>query len=116
MQNIRQPAEWEKHRATWLAWPFDRELWQENTDAAQAEFTALCQAIGWNQSEDLEILVPAKFLPEAQFALAGLPVRFHAMNYGDIWLRDTAPIFVKNHSHLLQAQSFAFNGLSLIHI
>jgi agmatine deiminase len=110
MQNIRQPAEWEKHRATWLAWPFDRELWQENTESAQAEFTALCQAIAWNQSENLEILVPAKFLPEAKSALAALPVRFHSLNYGDIWLRDTAPIFVKNHSQHLQAQSFAFNG------
>ncbi len=107
--SFRQPAEWQKHRACWTAWPSHAELWQENLASAQAEFTALCHEIG--QSENLEILVPNQEQHKlAEKALAGLPVRFHSIPFGDIWLRDTSAIFVKNPQGALSTVRFAFNG------
>src|SRR4029077_11106378 len=36
--------------------------------------------------------------------------RFHRVPFGDIWLRDTAPIFVKNAHGELATARFGFNG------
>jgi agmatine deiminase len=118
MSNYRQPAEWEKHSACWLAWPSHAELWQEDLEKAQAEFTALAHAIcDWDPAtrqalgERLEVLVPDERAQlAAERALGHLPVRFHRIPFGDIWLRDTAPIFVRDEKGSLAAASFAFNG------
>jgi agmatine deiminase len=113
-----QPAEWASHASVFLAWPSHADLWRENLPAAQAEFAKLCQGIadvdpssGKARGESLEILVfddAAKV--QAQMALSGLPVRFHAIPFGDIWLRDTAPIFLTNAKGDLACAKFVFNG------
>lgn len=113
-----QPAEWENHDACWLAWPSDGSLWQEELKSAQSEFTALCRAIadldpkdGQRKGEQLEILVPdQRNLALAQAALQGTSARFHLIPFGDIWLRDTGPIFTKSTDGSLTASRFRFNG------
>jgi agmatine deiminase len=110
---VRQPAEWDRHSACWLAWPGHGHLWRSNLGLAQAEFAALCLAIAEDGGETLDILVPDdKAQTEARRALAALggQVRFHRVPVGDIWLRDTAPIFVKGPSGALGAACFRFNG------
>jgi len=113
---FRQPAEWELHRACWLAWPSHADLWQEDLPVVQAEFTALCRAIadpgtGKAPQEKLEILVCDNGgRAAAAGALGDLPVRFHQIPFGDIWLRDTAPIFVTSPQGDLAATRFCFNG------
>jgi agmatine deiminase len=111
------PAEWERHRAVWTAWPCDRELWGDDIEAAQVEFTLLCRAIAGGGSvaglepELLEILVADDLAErEAATALAGLKARFHRIPYGDIWLRDTAPIFATGDDGEVAAICFRFNG------
>lgn len=103
------PAEWEAHEACWLAWPSHEDLWKENLVAAQREFIELCQVIG--KSEKLEILASEQdSLQEAKDALVDLPIQFHLIPFGDIWLRDTAPIFLKSRSGRLKPACFKFNG------
>jgi agmatine deiminase len=59
----------------------------------------------------LEILVPDEAQQTlASQALAGLPVHFHLIRFGDIWLRDTAPIFLTNSRGGLATVRFRFNG------
>jgi agmatine deiminase len=107
--NFHQPAEWEKHSACWLAWPSAAHLWEENLRPAQAEFTALCKAIG--SSEKLNVLVPTKEArQDANKALTGLPVTFWDIPFGDIWLRDTAPLWLKAANGALATVRFGFNG------
>ena len=116
--HYRFPAEWEKHSSVWLAWPSHAELWQDNLPFAQEEFTALCKAIvdldhasGKARGESIDLLVPTKEArARATEALAGLPVRFHEIPFGDIWLRDTAPLFVQTPTGKLATASFKFNG------
>jgi agmatine deiminase len=115
---FQQPAEWEPHRACWLAFPSHVELWEENLPVVQAEFVELCRAIadvnpltGEARGEQLEILV----LDQAGQAiaserLAGIPARFHIVPFGDIWLRDTGPIFLTNRCDDLATVRFGFNG------
>ena len=115
---FRVPAEWEPHRGVWLAWPCARDLWQENLDSAQTEFAALCQAIAdvdWTSGrvhgDALFILVPdEKTRAEASQKLKGLPVEFFLIPYGDIWLRDTAPVFATTAAGDWAAIQFKFNG------
>ena len=110
---VHQPAEWDRHSACWLAWPCHGHLWRENLAPAQGEFAALCQAIAGDGGETLEILVQdALAETEARAALAPVigQVRFHRVPVGDIWLRDTAPIFVKDGAGRLHAACFRFNG------
>jgi agmatine deiminase len=112
LPRVFQPAEWAPHDACWLAWPWDASLWEDNLLPAQEEFTALCRAIQSGGGERLEVLVPDAHHHEiAAKALAGLNVKFHHIPVGDIWLRDTAPIFVHEPEHkTVHAHVFAFNG------
>lgn len=113
-----QPAEWATHSTCWLAWPSHGELWQESLIPAQNEFVELCKAIAnvdpetkLPRGENLEILVPTvQARTQAEHALKGLPVTFHAIPFGDIWLRDTAPLFLSNSSGKLASLKFKFNG------
>ena len=113
-----QPAEWTEHSSCWLAWPSHGELWQEALEPAQTEFTALCQAIvnldpatKKARGESLHILVPTEAArAAAEKALAELPVQFHSIPFGDIWLRDTAPLFLTNAQGKVASVKFKFNG------
>jgi agmatine deiminase len=111
--DVLQPAEWDRHSACWLAWPSHGHLWQEQLVPAQAEFAALCRAVAEDGGEALDLLVPdAAVETEVRAVLAPVlgQVRFHHVPVGDIWLRDTAPIFVKACAGSLQAACFRFNG------
>lgn len=111
----RLPAEWERHEACWLAWPSHAELWEPVLQRAREQFVALCRAItkpsGEKAGEQLEILVPNDTqLALAEQAMEGLHARFHRIPFGDIWLRDTGPLFCKRPDGWLVAACFAFNG------
>jgi agmatine deiminase len=103
------PAEWDSHRATWLAWPHDRELWGEELEPVVAEFVALCRVIA-DGGERIELMVHESIDDgPARALLDGLDVGFHAGRYGDIWLRDTAPVFVYRGVRI-EGVAFRFNG------
>jgi agmatine deiminase len=113
-----QPAEWQPHQACWLAFPSPPEWQGELLVAARAEFAELCRAIadpdpisGAAQGEQLEILVQdADMQAVAAAQLQGIPARFHQISYGDLWLRDIGPIFLKNAQGELATVRFQFNG------
>lgn len=110
------PAEWEKHEAVWLAWPSHEDLWQENLNAAQDEFVELCKNIcDHSQGEHLNILIPfesARIQAQEKLSkhLKASDFSFHNIPFGDIWLRDTSCIFLKNKDSQKASISFGFNG------
>jgi agmatine deiminase len=104
----RMPAEWEPHRATWLAWPHDEEFWGDAFAAAKTELVSLCLALA--EGDVLEMLVRDEGTrAEASAALAGIDVEFHRIQYDDIWMRDIGPVFVRA-GDTLEAVRFRFNG------
>ena len=104
----RQPAEWMRHKATWTAWPSHPELWEDNLEPARAEVAALIRAIA--AGERVELLVAnAAAEASARAMMAGLDVGFHRQKFGDIWLRDTAPLFLSSAAGPAAA-AFRFNG------
>ncbi len=108
LTSYRQPAEWQPHSACWLAFPSHRDLWLDQLDIVQTEFVALARAIA--QSEPLEILVLEDTIELAKQLLGDLQVRFHLIPFGDIWMRDITPIYIKNLDGKLGALKFKWNG------
>ena len=112
------PAEWAPHTAVWTAWPHDREQWLEGVEAPQRALMAMVSAIvdldggGHPRGERVELLVRNSTDEAAARALLGPAARgveFHQMAYGDVWLRDTGPIFVTRDGELSAAR-FRFDG------
>ncbi len=103
------PAEWAPHRAMWVGWPSHGELWKEAFEHAKDEVEALVRALAGPGREQVKLMVGAdEALPEAQARLAGVEnVTVVPARFGDIWLRDTGPIFGE---HSETANAFAFNG------
>jgi agmatine deiminase len=106
---FRMPAEWDPHLSTWLAWPSDANLWREDLGPARESFGALVSAIALD--EPVEVLVPdASQEALAREALPSTRVRFHRVPFGDIWLRDIAPIFLVDDRGATATLVCRFNG------
>lgn len=109
--SLHPPAEWALHAAIWTAWPADEELWLEDLAPAQAEVAGMIRALtapgpDGRPGDKVKLLVLG---PEALLS-AEKAIGDHAeiiqARYGDIWLRDTGPIFWSNDRCAL----FTFNG------
>jgi len=101
------PAEWSPHRAIWVGFPSHAELWQDDLAAAQAEVGALVRALAEAGGERVRLLVAgdkaAKAAGELLSGVAGVTITSGV--FGDVWLRDTGPIFFAD-----RAVGFRFNG------
>jgi agmatine deiminase len=105
----RQPAEWEPHDACWLAWPSHPDEWPGALDGARRAVAEMAAALV--RGERVEMLVlPGESEESARRALEGVSVRFHAIPFGDVWLRDTGPIFLAGAGGELGAACFGWNG------
>jgi agmatine deiminase len=109
------PAEWEPHQAMWLGFPSHEELWQEDLSPAQAEVAALARALCEVGGEHVKLLVMGdQAQSAASLHLADIKnLEIVAGRFGDIWLRDTGPIFVSQKDEALgvqRAQPIAFNN------
>jgi len=93
----------------WVGWPSHGELWEDNLAPAQAEVEALVRALAGPGRERVRLLIGK------DEALAGARDRFDGVagvevvpgRFGDLWLRDTGPIFGAGSA---PAVAFRFNG------
>lgn len=109
---FHMPAEWATHRACWLAFPYLDDEWRGRSAEAQVEHAALIRAIATEGGEAVELLVRDDAVEARARALIGpLPnVRYHRMEYGDSWTRDTAPIVLLDAAGHGASVRFRFNG------
>ncbi|WP_420472341.1 agmatine deiminase family protein [Brevundimonas sp. FT23042] len=103
------PAEWSPHRAMWVGWPSHGELWEDNLEPAQAEVEALVRALAGPGREQVRLMVgKPEALDDARARFADVEaVEVIDGRFGDIWLRDTGPIFGAGSA---RAAAFRFNG------
>jgi agmatine deiminase len=109
--NIQVPAEWSAHRALWLGFPSHEDLWAEDLAPAQAEAAALARALAGPGGETVRLMVCGAAAEAAARALLAdvAGVDLVQGRFGDIWLRDTGPIFVRRDGES-RAVGFRFNG------
>jgi agmatine deiminase len=105
------PAEWSPHRALWLGFPSHAELWEDNLAPAQAEAAALAKALAGPGGERVRLLVCGDDAEAAARRLldGAAGVELVRGQFGDIWLRDTGPIFLADGETAIAA-GFRFNG------
>lgn len=106
MTRITPPAEWAPHAAVWIGFPSHADLWQEDLEPARDEVVAFARAVHADGRGERVILVAA----DAEAGLAAERLAPFAQvvvePFGDIWLRDTAPILLADG----EARDFDFNG------
>ncbi|HEX8569460.1 MAG TPA: agmatine deiminase family protein [Caulobacteraceae bacterium] len=104
------PAEWAPHRAMWVGFPSREDLWLDDLAPAQAEVAALARMLAGPGEERVRLLVMGD---EAEAAarrlLEDAPVEIVRGLFGDIWLRDTGPIYLRQDNDI-RAVGFRFNG------
>lgn len=90
------PAEWRRHRATWLSWPKDPETWPNRVPRVQEIFLEMMAALAPGEivnllvdDEDTEISVRGR----CTFHGAG-NIQFHRILTVDSWIRDYGPNFI----------------------
>lgn len=105
------PAEWSPHRAMWLGYPSHPDLWDEDLELAREEVAALALALAGPGRERVRLLIHgAEALADAQRRLGPVSgVELTPGRFGDIWLRDTGPIFARRRDRDV-ACAFRFNG------
>ena len=105
------PSEWSTHSAMWIGFPSHAELWQEDLDAAQQEVAALARALAGPGEERVRLMVCGEAGHAAAQALVGdvAGVEIVRGRFGDVWLRDTGPIFAQQDDAIV-GQAFRFNG------
>lgn len=100
IQSIVVPAEWAPQSAIWTAWPADPEEWDGNLDAPRADVAGLVRALAAHGNR-VRLLANGREAEETATAAVGSVAEIVPARYGDIWLRDTGPIFAHGPDGLM---------------
>ncbi len=102
------PAEWAPQKAIWTAWPADPNEWNGDLRAPRKDVTALVHALA--DHNRVRVLVNgAEAQASAEVAIGDVADLLPA-KYGDIWLRDTGPIFARTQNNQPVALRFQTNS------
>jgi len=111
---LRMPAEWEPHRATWIAWPHHEPDWPGKFAAIPWVYAEIVRALA--KHEPVEILcqsddaqASAQAAIEAHGIMTG-HVRLHTVPTDRVWLRDSAPTGVLQAPGRVVLVDWAFNA------
>lgn len=89
---ISVPAEWAPQEAIWTAWPADPEEWNHDLDSPRRDVAGLVRALA-EYGNRVRLLVNGAEAEATATAAVGSLAEIIPARYGDIWLRDTGPIF-----------------------
>jgi agmatine deiminase len=90
-QDIIVPAEWAPQKAIWTAWPADAHQWNGDLETPRRDVAALVCALA--DENRVRVLANGREAEASARASLGSVAEIIPARYGDIWLRDTGPIF-----------------------
>jgi agmatine deiminase len=90
------PAEWHRHKATWLTWPKDPVTWPDRVPQVQAIFVRMMELLA--EHEIVNVLVDDEQTKRAVEQRLTWPqarnVKLHIIPTVDSWIRDYGPNFL----------------------
>lgn len=89
--NVSVPAEWAPQKAIWTAWPSNVDEWDGDLDAPRQDVANLVRALA--PTNKVIVLVNSEEAEASARAALGDAAELVRAKYGDIWLRDTGPIY-----------------------
>lgn len=108
------PAEWEPHVATWIAWPHEKSDWPGKFAPIPWVYGEIARHL--SRVEKVRVVVCDEADEKAAsrvFEKSGARmenIEFFRFSTNRSWLRDTAPIFVKNSVGQVAATDWKFNA------
>ena len=111
---LRMPAEWERHDATWIAWPHHEPDWPGKLAPIPWVYGEIVRVL--HRHERVEILChDAQVADDARAVLDAHGVdrsgyRLHAVPNDRVWLRDSAPTAVHDAAGAVQLVNWRFNA------
>lgn len=112
----RMPAEWERHRSTWIAWPQNRADWPGKFEPVPWVYADIVRNLA--HVEEVNIIVrndATKNKAHDVLSRSGADlkrVKFHFWPTNRGWTRDSGPIFVRRDSQpdSVATTNWCFNG------
>ena len=104
---VQVPAEWAPQKAVWTAWPANASEWNGDLDSPRADVAGLVHALS-RAGNKVRLLVNGEEAEKSARLAVGAAAELVPMRYGDIWLRDTGPIFAHGPKGAV-ALRFTFN-------
>jgi agmatine deiminase len=105
--SISVPPEWAPQKAIWTAWPACAPEWNGDLAAPRRDVAALVRALA--PTNHVRLLVNGAEAEASARAELGQVADLVSARYGDIWLRDTGPIFARTEDGAV-ALRFKTNG------
>jgi agmatine deiminase len=91
------PAEWAPQKAIWTAWPADAGEWNGDLATPRRDVAALIRALAIAGNK-VRLLVNGDEAKSSAAEALGDVAELIPARYGDIWLRDTGPIFARTEA------------------
>ena len=101
------PAEFSKHKATWMLWPERNDIWRLGAKPAQKVFAEIANTI--SRFEPVIVGVNQTQYENARNRLSK-NIRVIEISYDDAWIRDTGPSFLINSSGSVCGVDWFFNA------
>lgn len=89
------PAEWNVQRAIWTAWPASIKEWNGDLVSPRHDVAAMVRVLA-SYKNNVRVLVNGDDAQQTARDAMGDVAELIPAKYGDIWLRDTGPIFAQN--------------------
>lgn len=89
--DIHLLPEWAPQKAIWTAWPAAAEEWNGDLDSPRRDVAALVHALA--PDNQVRLLVDGPEAQQSAESAVGDVADIVPAKYGDIWLRDTSPLF-----------------------
>jgi agmatine deiminase len=111
---FRMPAEWERHEATWLAWPHNSEDWPGKSQTIPWVYAEIVRLLSTRES--VHLLVNDRKAEQRALSIferAGAMldrVSFHHWPTNRVWTRDSGPIFVRDGIGKTAVTNWKFNA------
>ncbi|MGK2922862.1 MAG: agmatine deiminase family protein [Methyloceanibacter sp.] len=106
-QTLALPPEWAPQKAIWTAWPADAAEWNGDLETPRRDVAAMVRALA--PTNTVRLLVNGAKAEASARAALGNDAEILSAKYGDVWLRDTGPLFARGPEGVV-ALRFKTNG------